>query len=183
MVFIESPTTRLPTGQGGAPAVPFGWVPGAEGWIGVVPRGGDGGRAADAVRWIRLDPCLVTHVLGAYDEPDGAIVLYVCCYGVPKSGQPVDLSASVVGPAGMGLSGIGGTLGVMERWRIVGDQVERTQVDERSVEYPRMDALCEGAPFGTATASRQHGPPVLLRQSQVRGAGLGSRDGDAGRDC
>ena len=27
------------------------------------------GRRRLAVRWIRLDPCLVTHVLGAYDQP------------------------------------------------------------------------------------------------------------------
>jgi carotenoid cleavage dioxygenase-like enzyme len=153
IVFVESPTTRLAhSGIGARSAVPFGWVPGAEGWIGVAPRSGAGSdaaadAAADAVRWIRLDPCLVTHVLGAHDEDDGAIVLYVCCYGVPEVGQPVDLSVSVVAPAGVALSGIGGTLGVLERWRIVGDRVERTQVDERSVEYPRMDTLCEGAAF------------------------------------
>jgi carotenoid cleavage dioxygenase-like enzyme len=142
VVFIESPTTRV--GDGGE-SVPFGWVPGAEGWLGVVPRGGDG----SGVRWIRLDPCLVTHVLGAYDDPDedGAVVLYVCRYGVPELGQPVDLSVSVVGPAGVGLTGIGGTLGVLERWRIIGEEVEQTEVDERFVEYPRIDAQCEGAPF------------------------------------
>ena len=83
VVFIESPTRRLEgrrgAGGGGGgggrweagddvgstvmsdPAVPFGWVPGAEGWVGVVPRGGDG----SLVRWFRVDPCLVTHVLGA----------------------------------------------------------------------------------------------------------------------
>jgi carotenoid cleavage dioxygenase-like enzyme len=145
VVFIESPTTRLPAARGGASAVPFGWVPGAEGWIGVVPRRGDG----SVVGWFRLDPCLVTHVLGAYEDPsgDGAIVLYVCRYGVPEPGQPVDLSASVVGPAGVALTGIGGTLGVLERWRIVGDRIEQVQVDERFVEYPRVDAQCEGAPF------------------------------------
>jgi len=147
VVFIESPTTRLVAGHGAGSAVPFGWVPGAEGWIGVVPRGGGGGTGPGAVRWIRLDPCLVTHVLGAYDEPDGAIVVYVCCYGVPEAGQPVDLADSVVGPAGLGLSGIGGTLGALERWRIVGERVERALVDDRSVEYLRMDAHCEGAVF------------------------------------
>jgi carotenoid cleavage dioxygenase-like enzyme len=161
VVFMESPTTRVGNDHGGSPSVPFGWVPGAEGWIGVVPRRGDdsadgadgaeraggAGGGGAGVRWIRLDPCLVTHVLGAYDEPDGAIILYVCCYGAPEVGQPVDLSASVVGAAGVGLSGIGGTLGLLERWRIVGDKVERTQVDERSVEYPRIDALCEGGVF------------------------------------
>jgi carotenoid cleavage dioxygenase-like enzyme len=146
VVFVESPTTRLRADQDGAgAAVPFGWLPGTEGWLGVVPRGGE----ESTVRWIRLDPCLVTHVLGAYDEPggDGTIVLYTCRYGVPEPGQPVDLSASVVGPAGVGLTGIGGTLGVLERWRITGDRVEQQQVDDRSVEYPRMDAHCEGAPF------------------------------------
>ena len=158
VVFIESPTTRLAGGVAGArSAVPFGWVPGAPGWIGVVRRRGGPDPAADgaadataeAVRWIRLDPCLVTHVLGAYDEggAEGAIVLYACCYGVPEPGQPVDLSASVVAPAGLALSGIGGTLGTLERWRIVGDRIERTQIDERSVEYPRMDPFCEGAVF------------------------------------
>ncbi len=154
VVFIESPTNRLPAEHGHASAVPFGWVPGAEGWVGVVPRGGNG----SAVRWFRLDPCLVTHVLGAYDEPriglapgvdeaTAAIVLYVRCYQVPEPGQRVDLSSSVVGPAGVGLTGIGGSLGTLERWRITGERVERTQVDERHVEYPRMDALCEGALF------------------------------------
>ncbi len=87
-----------------------------------------------AVRWRAV-------VGGAADVP---IVLYVCRYAVPEAGQPVDLSASVVGPDGIGLSAIGGSLAVLERWRIVGDRVERMQLDERHVEYPRIDALCEG---------------------------------------
>jgi carotenoid cleavage dioxygenase len=112
--------------------------------VGVVPRQGDG----SAVRWFRLDPCLVTHVLGAYDEDGGeAIVLYVCRYEVPEKGQAVDLSSSVVGPAGIGLSLIGGGLPVLERWRIAGDRLERAQLDDRMVEYPRADPLCEGAAF------------------------------------
>lgn len=147
IVFIESPTER--DGALGA-AVPFRWAPGAPGWVGVVEREGDG----SAVRWIRLDPCLVTHVLHAYDEGDGegegagsAIVLYVCCYEVPEKGQPVDHDASVVGPGGIGVSPIGGHLGVLERWRIVGETLEREQVDERWVEYPRSDPWCEGQAF------------------------------------
>jgi len=145
IVFIESPTVPLGEGaEGDGPAVPFGWAPGAEGWVGVVPRQGDG----SAVRWFRLDPCLVTHVLGAYDEDGGeAIVLYVCRYEVPEKGQAVDLSSSVVGPAGIGLSLIGGGLPVLERWRIAGDRLERAQLDDRMVEYPRADPLCEGAAF------------------------------------
>jgi carotenoid cleavage dioxygenase-like enzyme len=145
VVFIESPTEPLGAGRSDgdapAPAVDFRWVPGAESWVGVVARGGGG-----AVRWIRLDPCLVTHVLGAYEEGE-AIVLFVCRYEVPEKGQPVDLSTSVVGPAGIGMSLIGGGLPVLERWRIQGERLERAPVDERMVEYPRMDPLCEGSTF------------------------------------
>jgi carotenoid cleavage dioxygenase len=128
------------------------------------------------VRWIRLDPCLVTHVLGAYDAPDGAIVLYVCRYGVPEVGQPVDLSASVVGAAGVGLSGIGGTLGVLERWRIVGETIERVQVDERSVEYPRMDGRLEGAAFryGYALETAWSAAPPASGPGTGPGTGTGT---------
>ena len=190
VVFIESPTTRL-AGAADDSAIPFAWVPGAEGWMGVVRRGeqgadagggsgdgdgdGDGDRDRDGrdrdrdrdrdgggVRWFRLDPCLVTHVLGAAEmeagrrgggegrigaTPDPPIVVYVCRYEAPEAGRPVDLSASVVGPDGIGLSSIGDSLAVLERWRIVGDRVERMQLDERHVEYPRIDALCEGVAF------------------------------------
>ena len=157
VVFIESPTRRL-TGGAGNDAVPFRWVPGSEGWVGVVRRGADG----EDVRWFRLDPCLVTHVLGAYEESHeadgvvpgvaahagaGPIVLFSCCYAAPEVGQPVDLAASVVAPAGIGLTTIGGSLGVLERWRIVGADIERTVVDERYVEYPRIDPACEAAAF------------------------------------
>jgi carotenoid cleavage dioxygenase len=161
IVFIESPTTRLADPRG--VQVPYGWVPGAEGWLGVVPRGGDG----SGVRWFRLDPCLVTHVLGAWEEPgrrgDVEIVLYVCRYDAPEEGQPVDLSMSVVGPAGVGLSPIHGSLSVLERWRIVEDRLERTQVDERHVEYPRLDALCEGERF-------RYGYAVELSWGEARGS-------------
>jgi carotenoid cleavage dioxygenase len=141
MVFIESPTTRLD--DPGGRAVPFGWVPGAEGWLGVLPRDGDGSE----VRWFRLDPCLVTHVLGAWEEDSGEIVLFVCRYDALEGGRPYDPTESVVGPQGVGLTSIGGSLAVLERWRVTADRVERSQVDDRRVEYPRMDALLEAAPF------------------------------------
>ncbi len=98
----------------------------------------------------------MTHVLGAWEvgtqggaggDGAGEIVLYVCRYDAPEAGRPVDLTASVVAPPGIGLTSIGGSLAVLERWRITGDTVERVQVDERHVEYPRLDAACEGAPF------------------------------------
>jgi carotenoid cleavage dioxygenase-like enzyme len=181
VVFIESPTRSLP---GLAAAVPFGWVPGAEGWVGVAERGGDG-----TVRWFRYDPSLVTHVLGAWEEPaerapggaDTDIVLYVCRYEAPEEGQPVDLAASVVGPEGIGLVPIGDSLAVLERWRLHGDRLERTQVDDTRLEYPRMDAVCEGGPFrfgycvetswvtGGAASDSGVGHPGLLQFDLQRG--------------
>jgi carotenoid cleavage dioxygenase-like enzyme len=167
IVFIESPTefSEALYGYDSDPdedewtpevAVPFRWDPGAPGWVGVLDRtGGSSGNGAgvggagvgsEGVRWVRLDPCLVTHVLHAHDDGD-AVVLYVCRYEVPEEGQPVDLDASVVGPEGIGMSLIAGGLPILERWRIVGDRLERTQVDDRLVEYPTSDPVCDAGPF------------------------------------
>jgi carotenoid cleavage dioxygenase-like enzyme len=178
IVFIESPTARLVSAEAGP--VPFGWVPGAEGWVGVVRRDGDG----SGVRWFKLDPCLVTHVLGAYEEPgsdaagghDGAIVLYVCRYEAPEPGRAIDLAASVLGRRGIGPSAIGGSLAVLERWRVT-DTLERTQLDDRHVEYPRVDAHCDGLPV-------RHGYAVELAwESDGRGgAPVGLLQFDLARD-
>jgi carotenoid cleavage dioxygenase len=180
IAFIESPTEGATFFQDDGSgeildvAVPYRWVPGAPGWVGVIGREGDG----SDVRWARLDPCLVTHVLHAYDESgagvsgagvaavpggaevgggvgrsgpgsgdSGAVVLYVCRYEVPEEGQPVDLDTPVVGPAGIGMSLIAGGLPTLERWRIEGERLERAQVDDRLVEYVTSDPLCEGRPF------------------------------------
>jgi len=162
IAFIESPTEFAEFFEDEASeepspvAVPFRWKPGAPGWVGVVDRDGDG----SDVRWARLDPCLVTHVLHAYDEVEvgvgvgggdesgsGAVVLYVCRYEVPEEGQPVNLDEPVVGAEGIGMSLIAGGLPILERWRIEGERLEREQVDDRLVEYATSDPLCEGRPF------------------------------------
>jgi carotenoid cleavage dioxygenase len=143
VVFIESPTRRLESLSAQGLSVPFGWVLGEPTWLGVVPRDGDG----SAVRWFSIDPSLVTHVLGAHDEPEGEVVVYVCRYPVPEQGQVIDPSTPVVGPAGLGRVLIGGGLAVLERWRTSGRTLERVQLEDRHLEYPRADPLCEGAPF------------------------------------
>ncbi len=157
VVFIESPTefsetlaerpgedagAPAPTPAPAGPAVPFRWTTGSPCWVGVVDREGDG----SGVRWIRADPCLVTHVLHAHDDGD-AVVLHVCRYEVPEEGQPVDLGVSVLGAAGIGMSLIGRGLPVLERWRIEGESLQRTQIDDRMVEYPTSDPETEGGPF------------------------------------
>jgi all-trans-8'-apo-beta-carotenal 15,15'-oxygenase len=92
-------------------------------------------------------------------------VLYVCCYPAPEKGQPFDLHGSVVGAEGIGECLIGGGLAVLERWRIDGERLERVQVDERCVEYPRLDPSCEGAPFRYGYCVEME---VALDQSALR---------------
>ena len=163
VVFMESPTAYGEDLAGDGVAVPFRWTPGAEGWIGVVDRTGDG----TDVRWIRQDPpssptcwgrttkrAAVARVGRAgsagsagTDGTGGAMVMHVVRYPVPESGQPFDHASSVVGRAGIGESLIGGGLGVLERWRIEGTTCGQVQIDDRMVEYVQADPLYEGARF------------------------------------
>ena len=92
VVFIESPTARLTTSPGRAARRALRMGARGRGLGGCGGSGDGGGSAAEgavAVRWIRLDPCLVTHVLGAYDEPDGAIVVSTSAVtAYPKRDKP-----------------------------------------------------------------------------------------------
>ena len=158
VVFIESPTTtidgrRTPTPRcrsDGCPVPKAGWA-----LSGAVPT-------ERTVRWFRLDPCLVTHVLGAYEERHGRdgvvtgiaadaragpIVLFVCCYGVPEVGQPVDLAASVVAAGGHRSDVDRREPGCPGALANRGGGHRANLVDERYVEYPRIDAACEAAAF------------------------------------
>ena len=65
--------------------------------VGVVDREADG----SGVRWMRHDPCLVTHVLHAHDEGD-AVVLYVCRYEVPERGSRSTWTSRWWAPPGSG---------------------------------------------------------------------------------
>jgi carotenoid cleavage dioxygenase len=149
VAFIESPTRRVanpvppddPDDPGPPPPeIPFEWTLGDPGWLGVLRRDGDG----SDVRWISLDPCVVTHVMHAHDDGD-ALVLYVCRYEAPEAGQFAP--GLVVGPAGIGRSRIGGTEPVLERWRLIGAHLTRQTMDERPMEYPTTDPLCAAGPF------------------------------------
>jgi carotenoid cleavage dioxygenase-like enzyme len=163
--------------ESSAAAVPFRWVPTDECWLAVLPRGGD----FSQTRWFKLNPCLVTHVLHAHDVEEeaasgvrgnvsngnvssgdvsnGDVVLYVCCYPAPERHQPFDWEAPVVGPDGIGQSFIGGGLGRLERWTIRGDRLEREPLDERHIEYPRSDPLCEGRAFRYGYSVEQSASP------------------------
>lgn len=111
-------------------ALPFRWDPDHANRIGIVDRGDP----EASVTWIGVDPCFVFHVMGAYDDGDELVV------DLAVHGATFDL-------------GLGGRIGsgrpVLERWRIdpAAGSVVRSVVDDRAVEFPRIDELHETLPY------------------------------------
>jgi len=142
--------------------LPFSWKPEAGARIGILERGGDG---AD-VRWVGFDPCFVFHVMNAFDD-GAAVVLDACRYDSSfdtKEGQV-----------------IGTTLPTLERWRVdpAANRVSTTALDDRTVEFPRIDDAMVGRPyrFGyCAEVSRLTGSDQfvgLVRYDFVRDEAIG----------
>ena len=80
------------------------------------------------------DPCYVFHVMNAFDHGP-AVVLDVCRYDRTFDTQAGEL--------------IGSVLPTLERWRVdpVVGTVERTPLDDRAVEFPRVDDTLAGRPY------------------------------------
>lgn len=103
-----------------ARVLPYRWSDDYGARVGVMPRGGAG---AD-VRWLDVAPCYVFHSLNAYEDDDSTIVVDVVRY--PELWRA---GASVGPPA------------CLHRWRIdlSEGRVKETPLDERAVEFPRLD--------------------------------------------
>jgi carotenoid cleavage dioxygenase len=114
-------------GQRPFPAV---WDPDHPARVGVMPRlGGDG----DVV-WIEIDPCYVFHVMNAYDDADGNVVIDVVRY-------PDMFASERFGPGATG-----GT--TLDRWTLdpAGRTVRSERLDDTSQEFPRIDERLLGRP-------------------------------------
>lgn len=103
--------------QGGG--MPYRWDPSYGARLGVVPRQG----TSDDARWCEIDPCYVFHPANAYD--DGAeVVIDVPRYDQlwAHSNDDIDVSQ-------------------LWRWRIdpATGRVAAEQLDDRNVEFPRID--------------------------------------------
>ena len=98
----------------------------ARGGFGVMPRGG-----GDAdVRWFDVEPCYVFHALNAYEQ-DGSVVLDVVRY--PRLW---DRSNEDFAPA------------YLTRWTVDlgAGTVKEEQLDDRPIEFPRVDPRVVGRP-------------------------------------
>lgn len=103
-----------------AGTLPYRWSDDYGARVGVMPRGG----TSAAVRWVDVAPCYVFHPLNAYEDDDSTIVVDVVRYPELWRG------GSSVGPPAC-----------LHRWRIdlSEGRVKETPLDERAVEFPRLD--------------------------------------------
>jgi carotenoid cleavage dioxygenase-like enzyme len=128
----------------GAPGMPYTWSPDHGARLGVLRRDDPYG----TVRWFDIDPCYVFHTLNAHEEADGGrLVLHAVRY--PKLGDGVEVTAPGLAPAHL--------------WRWTVDlttgTVHEEQLDDRRIEFPRIDDRLAGlsAAYGHATTSPSPG--------------------------
>ena len=105
--------------------LPYRWDDGHQARLGVLRRDDPYGR----VRWFDVDPCFVFHIANAYDS-GGSVVLEVLRY--PEMWRD---------------SSEFGADATLWRWKINmdGGIVEQSQIDDRGVEFPRVDDRMVGA--------------------------------------
>ena len=147
--------------------MPYRWSDDYGARLGLMPRGG---RNAD-VRWFEIAPCYVFHPFNAYEDEGGAIVIDVVRY--PELWRSDSSGAS---PASL------------HRWRIdrTAGRVSEQPLDDRAIEFPRVDDRRMGAPYryGYAVytergADKATGTAVIKYDLQTGGSML--HDFGAGR--
>ncbi|MFM0592739.1 carotenoid oxygenase family protein [Paraburkholderia dilworthii] len=111
--------------------MPLRWHDDRQARIGVMPRHGG------AMRWFDVTPCLIQHVVNAYDVGATTVVLDVVRY-------PEFLRVS---PGGAGF--LDNPLGVLWRYVIDLDRgtVVETPLDEAGIELPRINETRTGQPY------------------------------------
>lgn len=130
-IILDLPVTfSMETAMAGHP-FPYRWNPAHQARIGLLPREGE---AADAI-WIDVDPCYVFHVVNAYDEADGKVILDVAVHDTMFSDQR---------KAGPDSKRTG-----LERWTIDpgARTVARRVIDASPQEFPRPDERRFGQPY------------------------------------
>jgi carotenoid cleavage dioxygenase-like enzyme len=113
-------------------SIPFTWSESYGARLGVLPRGA----GIEALRWVEIEPCYVYHVANAFETADGTIVLDVARY------------ESAWRPDGKR------TGARLSRWRIPpgASKAKEEQLDDRKIEFPRIDDRSTGRPHGVVYA-------------------------------
>ncbi len=141
VLFVVCPVTvSVRRMREGGPVV--AWEPEAGTFVGVLPRGGVG----EAIRWVRMPPRMVWHVMNAF-EADGAIVLDVCEQDAAMfpfaDGRPPVAAHAVQR---------------FSRWTIGEGAVAVRPLHAGPCEYPRHDERLTGRPYRFGYLARVGGP-------------------------
>jgi carotenoid cleavage dioxygenase len=111
-----------------AGSMPYRWSDDYGARLGIMPRGGTN---AD-VRWFEIAPCYVFHPLNAYDDERGGVVMDVARYPeLWRAGSDARVTAS------------------LHRWRVdlAAGRVSEQPLDDRPMEFPRLDERLTGLPY------------------------------------
>jgi carotenoid cleavage dioxygenase len=160
VIFMDLPIVfNLDIAVNGKGEMPYRWDDGYGARLGVLRRDDPLG----AVRWFEIDPCYVFHVANTYDSSDGkSIVLQAVRY--PELWR---------NDGGFGVSA------VLWEWTLHLDDgtVTERQLDDRAVEFPRIDDRLAGLParYGVAVADA-----ALVRYDLGSGDAVEHRFANAG---
>lgn len=160
VVFLDLPLlfdVRLALTQRDERDLPYRWDDRYGARLGVLRRDDPYG----PLRWFDIEPCYVFHIANAYDS-DNSVVLEVVRY--PEMWR--DNSEFGVDAA-------------LWRWKLDPDTgvVEESQIDDRGVEFPRIDDRLTGA---AARYSVAVGSGALIRYDLERDSASEHRFGDGG---
>jgi carotenoid cleavage dioxygenase len=137
VIFMDLPVVfDLATAIAGG-SMPFCWSDSYGARLGILPRGA----GIERLRWVEVDPCYVYHVANAFETADGAIVLDVARYDEHWRGGP-DAHTHSFDTASL------------TRWTIApgSAKAQEQQLDERTIEYPRVDDRRTGQAHGIVYA-------------------------------
>ena len=158
VIFMDLPIVfNLDIALNGKGDMPYRWDDNYGARFGVLRRDDPHSQ----IRWFDIDPCYVFHVANSFDRPDGnSIVLQAVRY--PELWRD---------------NGGFGASGVLWEWIINLDSgtVSERQLDDRAVEFPRIDDRLAGLPARYAVSV---GDASLVRYDLNTGAAVEHRFGD-----
>jgi len=130
VIILDLPVTFSMSALLGGELFPFRWNPEHQARVGLLPR--DGG--AEDVIWCEVEPGYAFHIVNAYDQADGTVVMDLCAYE-----RMFDAGAGGPDARSRGL----------ERWTIdpVTRRVAIDTIDASPQEFPRPDERFLGQPY------------------------------------
>lgn len=150
IVFMDLPIVfDINIAVSGAGDMPYRWSDTYGARLGVLRRGDPFGE----IRWFEVDPCYVFHVANAYDDGNTIVLQAVRYPELWRHAGDFDVDA------------------VLWEWRIdlAGGAVRERQLDDRGVEFPRIDDRLAGLPARYSVAV---GENSWLRYDLASGAAM-----------